>query len=125
MKLYKLNVKNKNTYLCSRFYILFIRNQRKKSKNDIQISFCFHHVFIPAWACVDQYLKWRKEATKGTGPVDVANVSDFQQEIKRHKLCHTNIMDGLCRPSYKNVEVVGSGESRYFLRAAKMSLSRQ
>ena len=32
MNLYKLNVKNKNTNLYSRFYILFIRNQRKMTK---------------------------------------------------------------------------------------------
>jgi hypothetical protein len=33
MNLYKLNVKNKNTNLYSRFYILFIRNQSKMTKN--------------------------------------------------------------------------------------------
>jgi hypothetical protein len=32
MNLYKLNTKNKNTNLHSRFYILFIHNQRKKTK---------------------------------------------------------------------------------------------
>jgi hypothetical protein len=33
MNLYKLDVKNKNTNLYGRFYILFIRNQRKTTKN--------------------------------------------------------------------------------------------
>ena len=32
MNLYKLDVKNKNTNLYYRFYILFIRNQRKTTK---------------------------------------------------------------------------------------------
>jgi hypothetical protein len=32
MNLYKLNDKNKNTNLYDRFYILFIRNQRKTTK---------------------------------------------------------------------------------------------
>jgi hypothetical protein len=32
MNLYKLDVKNKNTNLYYRFYILFIRNQRKTAK---------------------------------------------------------------------------------------------
>jgi hypothetical protein len=32
MNLYKLNVKNKNMNLYNGFYILFIRNQRKKIK---------------------------------------------------------------------------------------------
>jgi hypothetical protein len=32
MNLYKLNVKNKNTNLYCRLYILFIRNQRKTTK---------------------------------------------------------------------------------------------
>ena len=32
MNLYKLDVKNKNTNLYCRFYILFIRNQRKTTK---------------------------------------------------------------------------------------------
>jgi hypothetical protein len=33
MNIYKLDVKNKNTNLYGRFYILFIRNQRKTTKN--------------------------------------------------------------------------------------------
>jgi preprotein translocase subunit YajC len=32
MNLYKINTKNKNINLYSRFYILLIRNQRKKTK---------------------------------------------------------------------------------------------
>jgi hypothetical protein len=32
MNLYKLDVKNMNTNLYCRFYILFIRNQRKTTK---------------------------------------------------------------------------------------------
>jgi hypothetical protein len=32
MNLYKLNAQNKNTNLYIRFYILFIRNQRKTTK---------------------------------------------------------------------------------------------
>jgi hypothetical protein len=32
MNLYKLNIKNKNTNLYYRLYILFIRNQRKTAK---------------------------------------------------------------------------------------------
>jgi hypothetical protein len=35
MKLYKLNAKNKNMNLHSKFYILFINNQRKIPKIDI------------------------------------------------------------------------------------------
>jgi hypothetical protein len=38
MNFYKLNGKNKNKKLYSRFYILFVRNQ---PKIDIQISFHF------------------------------------------------------------------------------------
>jgi hypothetical protein len=41
MNLYKLNAKNKNMNLRSRFYILFIRN-KKDQKNDIRISIRFH-----------------------------------------------------------------------------------
>jgi hypothetical protein len=33
MNLYKVNVKNKNINLYCTFYILFIRNQRKTTKN--------------------------------------------------------------------------------------------
>jgi hypothetical protein len=44
MKLYKLNAKNKNTNLYSRFYILFIRNQRKKTKKIISISLLLNHL---------------------------------------------------------------------------------
>jgi hypothetical protein len=32
MKLYKLNTQNKNINLHSRFYIIFIRNQKKKTQ---------------------------------------------------------------------------------------------
>jgi hypothetical protein len=42
MNLYKLNTKNKNMNLHRRFYILFIHNQRKKAKNNIQVSTRFH-----------------------------------------------------------------------------------
>jgi hypothetical protein len=43
MKLYKLIDKNKNINLYSRFYILFIHNQRKKTKNLLSESV---HIFI-------------------------------------------------------------------------------
>jgi hypothetical protein len=47
MNLYKLNVKNKNTNLYGRFYILFIRNQRKTTKKLITEKISFPTVFIP------------------------------------------------------------------------------
>ena len=46
MNLYKLNAQNKNTNLYTRFYILFIRNQRKTTKKTdyriITVSDRFH-----------------------------------------------------------------------------------
>jgi hypothetical protein len=47
MNLYKLNVKNKNTNLYCRLYILFIRNQRKTTKKLITEQIPFPTVFIP------------------------------------------------------------------------------
>jgi hypothetical protein len=44
MKLYKITAKNKDINLHSRFYILFIHNQRKKTKNLVSASVL---VFIP------------------------------------------------------------------------------
>jgi hypothetical protein len=46
MNLYKVDVKNKNTNLYCRFYILFIHNQTKTTKKLIKkntVSDCFHH----------------------------------------------------------------------------------
>jgi hypothetical protein len=57
MNLYKLNTKNKFINLHSRFYILLIHNQRKKTKKtDIRISIRLH----PYWkerssSCVANY----------------------------------------------------------------------
>jgi hypothetical protein len=42
MNLYKLDVKNKNTNLYCRFYILFIRNQRKMTKKWLPNKYRFH-----------------------------------------------------------------------------------
>jgi hypothetical protein len=41
MNLYKLNAKNKNINLHSRFYILFIHNQRKKTKKQYPNKYPF------------------------------------------------------------------------------------
>ena len=50
MNLYKLNAQNKNTNLYTRFYILFIRNQRKTTKKTdyriITVSDRFHPLLV-------------------------------------------------------------------------------
>jgi hypothetical protein len=48
MNLYKLDVKNKNTNLYCRLYILFISNQRKTTKKLITEQISFPTVFIPS-----------------------------------------------------------------------------
>jgi hypothetical protein len=49
MKFYKVNAKNKNMNLHSGFYILFICNQRKRSKIDIRISIRFHPYLLGSY----------------------------------------------------------------------------
>jgi hypothetical protein len=44
MNLYKFNAINKNMNLHCRFYILFICNQRNKTKNNIRISIRFRPI---------------------------------------------------------------------------------
>ena len=41
MNLYKLNAQNKNTNLYTRFYILFIRNKKKRPKNYLPNNYRF------------------------------------------------------------------------------------
>jgi hypothetical protein len=53
MNLYKLNAKNKNMNLHSRFYILFIHNQRKRPKNWYSNKYPFSSLMANPKDCAD------------------------------------------------------------------------